>query len=115
RMFAKKRVWYKPRMSLTITLAQIAPVWFNRQKSLEKVCDRIAEAADRGCDLVCFGEALIPGYPFWLEYSKVTAFNSPFHKEFHGEYINQAVCIERGDLREVCDLARERQIAVYIG
>ena len=57
----------------------------------------------------------MPGYPFWLEYSRVTAFNSPFHKEFHAEYLNQAVCIERGDLKEVCDLAREKQIAVYLG
>lgn len=102
-------------MSLTIALAQIAPVWFDREKTLEKVSSRISEAAERGCDLVAFGEALVPGYPFWLEYSNVTAFNSAFHKEFHAEYMNQAVCIERGDLRGVCDLARDRQIAVYLG
>ena len=102
-------------MSLTIALAQIAPVWFDREKTLEKVSSRISEAAESGCDLVAFGEALVPGYPFWLEYSNVTAFNSAFHKEFHAEYVNQAVCIERGDLRGVCDLAREMQIAVYLG
>ncbi|MEO6049922.1 MAG: carbon-nitrogen hydrolase family protein [Pyrinomonadaceae bacterium] len=102
-------------MTLTIALAQIAPVWFNREKTLEKVCDRISEAANKQCDLVAFGEALVPGYPFWLEYSNVTAFNSPFHKEFHAEYVNQAVYIERGDLKGVCDTARENQIAVYLG
>src|SRR5438105_667306 len=101
-------------MSFTIALAQIAPVWFDREKMLEKVCERISEAAGSGCDLVCFGEALVPGYPFWLEYSNITAFNSPFHKEFHGEYINQAVCIERGDLRGVCELGYGKKIAVYL-
>lgn len=100
---------------LKIALAQIAPVWFDREKTLIKVFERIAEAADNGCDLVAFGEALVPGYPFWLEYSNVTAFNSPFHKQFHAEYVNQAVCIERGDLRDLCCLAREKQIAVYLG
>ena len=79
------------------------------------MCERIIEAADNGCDLVAFGETLVPGYPFWLEYSNITAFNSPFHKEFHAEYVNQAVCIERGDLTDVCDIARQRQIAVYLG
>ena len=64
---------------LRIALAQIAPVWFDREKTLIKVFERIAEAADNGCDLVAFGEALVPGYPFWLEYSNVIAFNSPFH------------------------------------
>lgn len=102
-------------MNLTIALGQIAPVWFDREKTLAKVCSRISEAADSSCDLVAFGEALVPGYPFWLEYSNVTAFNSTFHKKFHAEYINQAVCIEGGDLSEVCDLAREKQIAVYLG
>ncbi len=102
-------------MSLTIALAQISPVWFDREKTLIKVCRNIADAGDRGCDLVAFGEALVPGYPFWLEYSNTTAFNSPFHKEFHAEYVNQAVCIERGDLSGVCELAREKQIAVYLG
>ena len=101
--------------TLKIALAQIAPVWFDRDRTLAKVCDRITEAASEGCDLVAFGETLVPGYPFWLEYSNVTAFNSAFHKEFHAEYVNQAVCIERGDLKGVCELARERQIAVYLG
>ncbi len=100
---------------LKIALAQITPVWFNRTRTLAKVSDRIVEAADSGCDLIAFGETLVPGYPFWLEYSGVTAFNSPFHKQFHAEYVNQAVCIERGDLQNVCDLAREKRIAIYLG
>lgn len=100
---------------ITIGLAQIAPVWFDRERTLEKVSNRISEAAESRCDLVAFGEALVPGYPFWLEYSNVTAFNSKFHKEFHAEYINQAVCIEKGHLRVICDLAYEKNIAVYLG
>jgi len=102
-------------MSLTIALAQVAPVWFDREKTLAKAIQQISDAAADNCDLVAFGEALVPGYPFWLEYSNVTAFNSAFHKEFHAEYMDQAVCIERGDLRGVCELARERRIAVYLG
>ncbi len=100
---------------LTIGLAQIAPVWFDREKTLAKVCDSLVEASTAGCQLVAFGEALVPGYPFWLEYSGVTAFNSPFHKEFHAEYMHQAVCIERGDLNQVCEIARDKQLAVYLG
>lgn len=100
---------------ITIGLAQIAPVWFDREKTLAKVSQRIAEAAENGCDLVAFGESLVPGYPFWLEYSRVTEFNSAFHKTFHAEYLNQAVCLERGDLDAVCSVAAEKKIAVYLG
>jgi len=102
-------------MSLTIALAQIAPVWFDREKTLAKVRERIVEAADKGSDLITFGEALVPGYPFWLEYSNVTAFISSFHKQFHAEYVNQAICIEHGDLKDICEIAREKRVAIYLG
>ena len=101
--------------TLTVGLAQIAPVWFDRNKTLAKVCENISAASSAGCQLVAFGEALVPGYPFWLEYSQVTAFNSDLHKQFHAEYVKQAVCIERGDLIEVCERAAHSDIAVYLG
>lgn len=52
---------------LTVGVAQIAPVWLQRDATLQKVADWIAGAAAEGCDLVVFGEALVPGYPFWVE------------------------------------------------
>jgi len=100
---------------LTVGLAQMTPVWFDRDATLQKACEWIGKAAADGCSLVAFGEGCVPGYPFWIEYSKETAFNSPFHKAFHAEYVNQAVCIERGDLEGVCRTAREGKIAVYLG
>lgn len=100
---------------LKIALAQIAPAWFDREKTLDKVCSSISDAAAEKAELIAFGEALVPGYPFWIEYSQVTAFNSAFHKAFHAEYIDQAVCIERGDLNPVRSIAREKNIAVYLG
>jgi nitrilase len=52
---------------LTIGLAQIAPVWLDRAATLAKVESYVEQAARQGCRLVVFGEALVPGYPFWLE------------------------------------------------
>jgi nitrilase len=36
-------------------------------------------------------------------------------KEFFAEYSNQAVVIERGDLQQFCELARNKKIAIYVG
>ena len=60
---------------LTIAAAQIAPVWLDRERTLAKVCQWIARAADRGCGLVAFGEALVPGYPWWIEHTDGARFN----------------------------------------
>lgn len=101
---------------LKIGLAQIAPVWMNRQKTLEKAVKYAEDAANRDCELVALGgEAFVGGYPYWLELTDGAKFNSKIQKEFFAEYSNQAVQIERGDLNVICDLARERKIAVYIG
>ena len=52
---------------LKVGLAQMAPIWLDREKTLEKVCTFVENAADQNCELVVFGEALVPGYPFWVE------------------------------------------------
>ena len=57
------------RDQLTVGLAQIAPVWLERTATLEKVVDCCVKAAKRGCGFVAFGEALAPGYPFWIEHT----------------------------------------------
>ena len=102
--------------TLKIGLAQFAPVWMNRQKTLEKAMKYATDAVNQNCEFVVLGgEACVPGYPYWLELTDGARFNSPIQKEFFAEYSNQAVVIERGDLQIVCDLARERKIAIYIG
>jgi nitrilase len=101
--------------TLTIGLAQIAPVWLNRLQTLEKILARVHEAAEANCHLVAFGEALLPGYPFWIERTDGAKFNSPVQKEIHALYLDQAVQVEAGHLDPLCGAARERQIAVVLG
>jgi len=101
--------------SLVVGLAQITPIWLNREKTLNKVTDYINQAGKKGCHLVVFGEAIIPGYPFWVERTNGAKFNSPLQKEIHSHYLDQAVQIEAGDLDSLCQAAEEYQIAVYVG
>jgi len=62
--------------TLTIGLAQIAPVWLNKAKTIEKVKSYLSDAGNQKCELVVFGEALLPGYPFWLSFTNGAKFNS---------------------------------------
>jgi len=100
---------------LKVGLAQIAPIWLDREASVKKIKYYIAEAGDKKVDLVVFGEALLPGYPFWLEKTNGAVFNSPTQKKIHAHYMNQAVCIEHGHLDSICLLAKEKSIAIYLG
>jgi nitrilase len=101
--------------ALTVGLAQVAPVWLNREKTLSKVTQKVEQAAAEGCQLVAFGEALVPGYPFWIERTDGARFNSPVQKEIHAHYADQAVRIEAGHLDLLCQLAAKKHIAVVLG
>jgi len=100
---------------LTVSLAQISPVWLNRSATVEKVCRAIDEAASQGGDLVIFGEALLPGYPFWVDLTDGAKFNSDKQKEFFAHYVKNSVDIDAGDLQPIQKAARQHSIAVYLG
>ena len=101
--------------TLTVGLAQIAPVWLDRERTIDKVVNWIGDAADEGCDLVAFGEALVPGYPFWVERTDGARFESGIQKTMFAHYVSEGVVIENGDLGRVCTAAANRGIAVYVG
>ena len=105
----------KDKNLLTVGLAQIAPVWLDRSATLEKVKSYLEQAAKQGCDLVLFGEALVPGYPFWLDLTDGARFNSPLQKTIFAEYALQAVQLEAGHLNDVRAAAGRHNIAVYLG
>ena len=101
--------------TVAVGLAQIAPVWLDRDATLAKVVDWIDKAAAGGCDLVVFGEALVPGYPFWVERTDGAKFESAVQKKLFAHYVSQGVAIDSGDLDPICAAAAAREIAVYIG
>lgn len=100
---------------LKIGLAQIAPIWLNKQATIEKALSYVQQAAEQHCDLVVFGEAFLPGYPFWLELTGGATFNSPVQKAIHSHYMANAIDIEAGDLSPFTAIAKEKQIAIYLG
>jgi len=100
---------------LTVGLAQIAPVWLDRAATLAKVNSYVKQAALQGCFLVGFGEALVPGYPFWLELTDGARFNSALQKSIFAEYAAQAVQPEAGHLDQLRTTAATHRIAIYLG
>ncbi len=100
---------------LKVALAQIAPVWLDKKATLEKIEATLLEAAGAEAELVIFGEAFLPGYPFWLALTGGAEWNTKVNKEIHAHYVRNSVQIEAGDLDAICEVAKENNIAVYLG
>lgn len=100
---------------LNIALAQISPVWLNKNETLTKVENAIIEASKEQAELIVFGEGLVPGYPFWLALTGGVEWNTQVNKELHAHYVRNSISIEKGELDAICILAKRHQIAIYLG
>lgn len=101
--------------NLKVALAQISPVWLNKEKTLEKIISSIEDAGKQNCELIVFGEGLLPGYPFWVSLTNGAEWNSTLQKEIHAHYIRNSIQIEKGELDIICKLAKQYNIAIYLG
>lgn len=100
---------------LKIGLAQIAPVWLDRNETLQKVANWVEDAGKQQCDLVTFGETLAPGYPFWLDFTGGSKFNDNVQKDIFSRYLDQSIDISAGHLDPICKLAAKNQIMIVLG
>jgi nitrilase len=100
---------------LKVALAQIAPVWLDKKATLAKIESSIEEAAKHESELIIFGEALLPGYPFWLALTGGAEWNTKVNKELHAHYVQNSIQIEAGDLNAICNLSKQYAIAIYLG
>ena len=101
--------------TLKVAIAQITPVLLNKVETLKKVEQSIIDAAKVGSELVVFGEALVPGYPFWVALTGGAEWDTKVNKELHATYVKNSIQIEAGELDRICDLAKTNKIAVYLG
>ncbi len=82
---------------------------------IDQVVEWIGRARDAGAELVCFGEAIVPGYPVWLSRTDGAAFDDPTQKRLFAHYSQEAVCVEDRELEPICRAAAACGVAVVLG
>jgi nitrilase len=98
----------------TVRLAavQAAPVWMERDATIEKACALIREAGAAGAQLVGFPENFVPGHPNWIYFHPVT---SPKAFGFSVELYKNSVEIPSAATDELCRAAAEAGVYVVMG
>jgi nitrilase len=94
---------------------QGAPVFLNRQATLDKMLAYIAEAARHDASLCAFPEVFLSGYPAWLSLTGGARFNDDRQKEAYAMLLDQAVSLDGPEMRALGDAAREHNIFIYAG
>lgn len=100
---------------LKVGLAQISPVWLDKEATLKKIEHTIVAAAEQKTELLVFGEALLPGYPFWLAHTNGASWDLKVNKEIHAHYVRNSIQVEAGELNSICTLAKTHKMSIYLG
>ena len=89
---------------------QAAPVFLNREATVEKACRLILEAANRGAQLIVFPEVFVAGYPYW------NRLDNPFRgKRYFCELVKNAVAVPSPATEKLCHCARQANAMVIMG
>lgn len=101
--------------TLSVALIQMSPILLDRVGTLSKMCTKAEDAGKQGAQLALFGEAMLPGYPFWIEHTDGAKFNSTIQKEIHAKYLQEAIQPEAGDLQPLQKIAQQYKMQMVVG
>jgi len=95
-----------------IAVVQAAPVWLDREATLDRVVGLAEKAAAEGAGLVAFSEAFIPGYPDWVWRTR------PWDDDataFYARLLDQAVVVGSPATDTLAETARRLGIWLSVG
>jgi len=96
-----------------IAAVQACPVFLDRDATIGKACQLIAEAGAAGAQLAVFPEAFVPGYPLWAWF--IPAGHTHPLRDLYAELLANAVAVPSEATERLCDAAREAGVVVAIG
>jgi nitrilase len=100
------------RDKVKVAIAQISPVYLDRDASLERAVSAIGEAARNGAELVLFSEVWLSGYPFWTDGWDS---NIPAWVGSRVMFRDAAVVVPSEDTDRIGAAARQHNVYVVMG
>jgi nitrilase len=98
---------------IKIAAVQAAPIFLDREATIDKACGLIAEAGSQGANLVVFPESFIPAYPDWVW--AVPAGETALLNDLYAQLLANAVEIPSAATERLSRAARRAHAYVAIG
>jgi len=102
-----------PRSPFVVAAVQAAPVFLDKQATLEKACRLIHEAGAQGARLAVFPEGFLPTYPLWTWFIPPNA--SRELRPLYAELLDNAIDVPGPETAVLGQAAREAGVHVVIG
>ena len=98
-----------------VAVVQAAPLLFDREASVAKACQLVADAAARGAKLVLFPEAFVPAYPRGLGFGAVVGSRSAAGRRTWECYWANSVDVPGPATEALGAAAREAGVYLVVG
>lgn len=104
---------YAPGAAFLVAAMQVSPAFLDRDATVDRACQAIADAASQGARLIVFPEAYVPGYPMWVWH--IAAGRTQDLRALYAELLDQSVTIPSAAVTQLCEAARDAGVHVAIG
>ena len=99
-----------------VAIVQHPPVYLNLNASVAKAVDLIAEAGEKGAEVIAFPETWLPGYPVWLDLApEVAAWDHGPTKALYRLLVENSVTLEGDALAQLKRAAGRAGATVVMG
>ncbi len=101
---------------IAVGIVQARPVYMNLDDSVARAVTLIEQAARGGARLIAFGEAWLPGYPAWLDYSPNAAlWNHEPTRDVFAQLRRNSVVVPGKETARLGEVAAEHGVVLVIG
>lgn len=101
--------------TLKVAVVQATPVLFNLEATVDKVCELLSQAAQKGAELIVFPEAFISCYPRALGFGTVVGHRSPTGRDEWLRYWNSALDVESEHCQKIANTVKKAGIFLCVG
>lgn len=102
-------------MKIKVCLIQDSPVFFDKEKTIDKVQQLTKKYAKQGCELIVFPESFIPGYPRGFSFGAKIGSRTNEGRNLYSEYYKNSIDTESEDLKRLEKLSKKENVYLVIG
>jgi len=102
-------------MKINVCVIQDSPVFFDKEKTINKVEELVKNYAAQGSQLIVFPESFIPGYPRGLTFGATVGNRTDEGRKMYAEYHQNSFDINSDDLKTLEELSKSQNVYLVIG
>ncbi|MFS4492027.1 carbon-nitrogen hydrolase family protein [Maribacter sp. 2308TA10-17] len=102
-------------MKVKVGVVQESPIFFDKEKTLQKLEVLVKTYSDQGCELLVFPESFIPGYPRGFDFGAKIGSRSDEGRQLYAEYTANSIDLEGDDRIRLERISKEQNTYLVIG